>query len=552
LSNDNLGAPKEEQKDMMVQSRYGVIKTEWWRYITPTMIFVVAMIFLLLGLNHEQIYQNYLTNIALNSLILFIFAISMVQACRNNIDLWHVARFFKKMEDCVKESLVDQKDVDDLAQMLETKSYLVNTQHTFQVLSNLRLYGHPLFSNDHARLIKSKLGFRVRAQRSSVSFMAGLLVMLGLIGTFWGLLATIGAVGDAMGFIASQVDNMGDGGFGVIIESISKPLGGMGLAFSSSLFGLAGSLVVGFLNYAAAQAQDDSIEDFSRWIDENILPDEEVREMKGETEEENTDSEDAANGYYALTQNGVTQIGDGHQGGGFVAGDDTVSQMIFAMNQSQQVNAELAHGVRQMIGQQKEIYNSLENSHKIFDGILREQVAISASSSSMKDNIDRQIDLLQHMKTRADEQSSVERKIADYTIMNSQYLEELSKIMRSDMALIAHKTDEQLSHLVKIDALIERVEHGDQAVLGGLKDIVLQMSKDNDKSFIVQSEIPQRLKHIDKALNDNLAVMKEVAKEGNMDRMARILKEMQIFWMKMRLSLFKDDDFSKSSENEKE
>ncbi|MDR1476742.1 MAG: hypothetical protein LBI17_01280, partial [Rickettsiales bacterium] len=86
---------------------------------------------------------------------------------------------------------------------------------------------------------------RISDMRSSAGYFSGVLVFLGLLGTFWGLLLTIGSVGDV-------VRNMDIGGgdaaamFEGLKNNISKPLSGMGTAFSTSLFGLGASLVLGF------------------------------------------------------------------------------------------------------------------------------------------------------------------------------------------------------------------------------------------------------------------------------------------------------------------
>ncbi len=93
--------------------------------------------------------------------------------------------------------------------------------------------------------------------------------MLGLLGTFLGLLKTIDAVGLALAGMA-HLDVTQDGAMGQFIESLAAPLQGMGLAFSSSLFGLSGSLMIGFFNFLCGGAQNNFIENFSRWIDNRI------------------------------------------------------------------------------------------------------------------------------------------------------------------------------------------------------------------------------------------------------------------------------------------
>jgi len=96
-------------------------------------------------------------------------------------------------------------------------------------------------------------------------YMIGLLVFLGLLGTFWGLLGTIAAVGSAIGGL-----QVGTKDFAMIFETLKaglqEPLKGMGTAFSSSLFGLGGSLVLGFLDIQANHAQNRFFNEMEEWL----------------------------------------------------------------------------------------------------------------------------------------------------------------------------------------------------------------------------------------------------------------------------------------------
>ena len=83
-------------------------------------------------------------------------------------------------------------------------------------------------------------------------YMIGLLVFLGLLGTFWGLLQTIGAVGNVVGSIDTNSNNF-EAMMRQLRVGLDAPLSGMATAFSS-LFGLAGSLILGFLDLQLGQA----------------------------------------------------------------------------------------------------------------------------------------------------------------------------------------------------------------------------------------------------------------------------------------------------------
>ncbi len=96
-------------------------------------------------------------------------------------------------------------------------------------------------------------------------YLIGLLVFLGLLGTFWGLLLTVASVGDAVGSLSvggTDVTQL----FSQLKSGLERPLAGMGTAFSSSLFGLSGSLVLGFLELQAGQANNRFFQDLEEWL----------------------------------------------------------------------------------------------------------------------------------------------------------------------------------------------------------------------------------------------------------------------------------------------
>lgn len=106
---------------------------------------------------------------------------------------------------------------------------------------------------------------RLDESREISRYMIGLLVFLGLLGTFWGLLGTIGAVSSVIGGL-----QVGDQNFELMFQTLKaglqKPLSGMGTAFSSSLFGLGGSLVLGFLDIQANHAQNRFFNELEEWL----------------------------------------------------------------------------------------------------------------------------------------------------------------------------------------------------------------------------------------------------------------------------------------------
>lgn len=106
---------------------------------------------------------------------------------------------------------------------------------------------------------------RLDESREISRYIIGLLVFLGLLGTFWGLLSTIGSVGGVIGGLEVGDQNY-DKMFQALKSGLQKPLEGMGTAFSSSLFGLGGSLVLGFIDIQANHAQNRFFNDLEEWL----------------------------------------------------------------------------------------------------------------------------------------------------------------------------------------------------------------------------------------------------------------------------------------------
>ncbi len=115
------------------------------------------------------------------------------------------------------------------------------------------------------RSLLDSLASRLDESRELSRYMTGLLIFLGLLGTFWGLLLTVASVSDVIGGMS-----IGSGDLNALFEQLKsglgRPLKGMGTAFSSSMFGLAGALVLGFLDLTAGQAQNRFFNELEEWL----------------------------------------------------------------------------------------------------------------------------------------------------------------------------------------------------------------------------------------------------------------------------------------------
>jgi hypothetical protein len=120
-------------------------------------------------------------------------------------------------------------------------------------------------SSSATRSLLDSLASRLDESRELSRYMTGLLIFLGLLGTFWGLLLTVGAISDVIGGMS-----VGSGDINALFDQLKgglvRPLRGMGTAFSSSMFGLSGALVLGFLDLTAGQAQNRFFNELEEWL----------------------------------------------------------------------------------------------------------------------------------------------------------------------------------------------------------------------------------------------------------------------------------------------
>jgi hypothetical protein len=142
--------------------------------------------------------------------------------------------------------------------------------------------GRMAMSTQLMRGILDSIATRLDEARDISRYMTGLLVFLGLLGTFWGLIETVGSVGR----VIQGLSIGGDAGsmLDALKEGLAAPLSGMGISFSSSLFGLAGSLILGFLDLQMSQAQNRFYIDLEDWLSTTVqdLSDEPGLPVSGE------------------------------------------------------------------------------------------------------------------------------------------------------------------------------------------------------------------------------------------------------------------------------
>ena len=224
---------------------------------TPRIFLIRMLVFLILcGLIgfvlYKQIWSAFLANPGLNALIGAVLAIGIVLSFRQVIRLYPEISWINSFRISDPGLAVDRRPtlLAPMAAMLSNRS------------------GRMTITQQTMRHLLDSIATRLDEARDLSRYMTGLLVFLGLLGTFWGLIETVGSVGK----VIEGLKVGGDAGsvFDTLKEGLAAPLGGMGISFSSSLFGLAGSLILGFLDLQSSQAQNRFYTDLEDWLAETV------------------------------------------------------------------------------------------------------------------------------------------------------------------------------------------------------------------------------------------------------------------------------------------
>ena len=132
--------------------------------------------------------------------------------------------------------------------------------------------GRYTFKSSKIEKILESVDMGLLSLRETSRYLVGLLVFLGLLGTFWGLLKTVGSVGNVISGLGIDDTNVA-GFFNSLKDGLNAPLQGMSVAFSSSLLGLAGSLILGYADLNLGQAQNKFTEFLEKTLQNNSSPD---------------------------------------------------------------------------------------------------------------------------------------------------------------------------------------------------------------------------------------------------------------------------------------
>lgn len=216
------------------------------------MLVFLALVGLVVFVLQREVQTAFMANPGLNGVIVAVGLIGIVLSFRQVIRLFREARWVNTFRLADPGITVQRPPIllAPMATMLGARS------------------GQMAISTVTMRSLLDSLATRLDEGRELARYLTGLLVFLGLLGTFWGLIETVTSVGRVINSLSNQ------GELGTIFEDmkrgLAEPLGGMGIAFSSSLFGLAGSLVLGFLDLQASQAQNRFYTEVEDWLSSTV------------------------------------------------------------------------------------------------------------------------------------------------------------------------------------------------------------------------------------------------------------------------------------------
>jgi hypothetical protein len=218
------------------------------RYLTRMLFFLVAVA-VMVGILHKPLLEAFFANAALNGLIVAVLFLGIMYIFRQVVLLLAEENWIESFRNNQPGLSVKQAP-----KLLAPMAAMLGDRKGRFSLSALSL-----------RSLLDGISSRLDESRDLSRYLIGLLIFLGLLGTFWGLLQTIRSVGDVIG-------NLSIGGgdltavFANLKSGLQAPLTGMGTAFSSSLFGLAGSLILGFMELQAGQAQNHFFNQLEDWL----------------------------------------------------------------------------------------------------------------------------------------------------------------------------------------------------------------------------------------------------------------------------------------------
>ena len=238
----------------MAPTTRSAMEIELTKLSSPRIFLVRMLVFLvlcalILFVLYKQIIVAFFANPGLNALIGAVLLIGIILSFRQVIRLYPEVSWVNNFRIADPGLAIDRRPT-----LLAPMAAILGGERS----------GRMTISQQTMRHLLDSIATRLDEARDISRYMTGLLVFLGLLGTFWGLIETVGSVGK----VIEGLKVGGDAGslFDTLKEGLAAPLSGMGISFSSSLFGLAGSLILGFLDLQSSQAQNRFYTDLEDWL----------------------------------------------------------------------------------------------------------------------------------------------------------------------------------------------------------------------------------------------------------------------------------------------
>ncbi|MGV8938983.1 MAG: flagellar motor protein MotA [Allorhizobium sp.] len=214
-----------------------------------TMVIFLIIIGFIVAILYRQAHAAFITNPGLNGLILGVLVIGIFLVFNHVLALRPEVRWFNSFRAAGSADKVGRDP-----RLLAPMRSLIGSRGSSMAISTTAL-----------RSILDSIATRLDESRDISRYLIGLLVFLGLLGTFWGLLGTISSISSVIQSLDPASGDSGDV-LQALKTGLAGPLNGMGTAFSSSLLGLSGSLILGFLDLQAGRAQNRFYTELENWL----------------------------------------------------------------------------------------------------------------------------------------------------------------------------------------------------------------------------------------------------------------------------------------------
>ena len=302
------------------------------QYLIRISIFIV-LIFIVVVFLYPVLQTSFLSNIYINTIIvltlLFGLIFNVYNLSKLNVDYIALKNF--NIHNSPQMFLSSSSSLKNIAQQMHEKN------------------GKFSFKSSVIEKILETTDMSLINLRETSRYLVGLLVFLGLLGTFWGLLKTIGSVGNVIGSLGIDDTNVA-GFFNSLKDGLNAPLQGMSIAFSSSLLGLAGSLILGFADLNLGQAQNKFLQFLEKTLQNNSSPD-----------FINTSSSDPS----ALVS--IQKI------------YDNLDSLVFVLKESSQNQSQIFNYMKSLTEQMKELKNNSREQDKKISNFLSTQLNTQTS-----------------------------------------------------------------------------------------------------------------------------------------------------------------------------